>query len=75
MLSEIHCFKRWLRRKAPNASTPIHYGSDLEIFFVWLRKRHRNVTVQDVDAFIEHSQKEGHSNATINRRLAAIRSF
>lgn len=75
MLSEIHCFKRWLRRKASLASTPIHYGSDFEIFFVWLRKRPRHATVRDVDAFIEHSQKEGHCNTTINRRLAAIRSF
>jgi len=75
MLSEIERFKRWLRRKAPHASTPVHYGSDLELFFVWLQKRSRDVTVQDVDAFIECSLMEGHSHATINRRLAAIRSF
>lgn len=75
MLSEIERFKRWLLRKAPHASTPIHYGSDLELFLVWLRKRAREVTVRDVDAFIEHSQTEGHSYATVNRRLAAIRSF
>jgi site-specific recombinase XerD len=75
MLSEIERFKRWLRRKAPHASTSIHFGNDLELFFIWLRKRSREVTVGDVDAFIEHSLQAGHALTTINRRLAAIRSF
>lgn len=75
MLPEIERFKKWLRRKAPNASTPIHYGNDLELFFSWLGKNPNEVTVQDIDAYIEHSQNQGHSYATVNRRLAALRSF
>ena len=75
MLSEIERFKRWLRRKAPYASTPTHYGNDLELFIIWLWKQPADVTVRDVDAFIEYSLKEGHALTTINRRLAAIRSF
>jgi len=31
--------------------------------------------VLDVDAFIEHCQANGHAIATINRRVAALRSF
>ncbi len=75
MVSEIEEFQAWLRRKAPQASTAVHYGSDLKLFFMWLGKPPLDVKVQDVDTFIEHAQTEGHSIATINRRLYALRSF
>ena len=75
MLPEIERFQRWLRRKAPHASTPIHYTNDLKQFFDWLGKPPSQVRIQDVDAFIEHSQEMGHAMTTINRRLAALRSF
>jgi site-specific recombinase XerD len=75
MLPEIQRFQKWLRRKAPYASTPIHYINDLELFFAWLQKAPNDVKVQDIDAFIEYSQKQGYAMTTINRRLAALRSF
>jgi site-specific recombinase XerD len=75
MLPEIERFQRWLRRKAPHASTPKHYGNDLELFFAWLRKPLEEVRVADVDSFIECCQQEGLALTTINRRLAALRSF
>jgi site-specific recombinase XerC len=75
MLSEIEAFVKWLRRKAPQSSTARHYGNDLELFFAWLAKPCQDVKVQDIDAFIEHSQARGHAIATVNRRLAALRSF
>ena len=75
MLSEIEQFQKWLRRKAPHSSTPIHYASDLKHFFDWVSKPPAEVSAQDVDAFIEHCQEAGHAIATINRRLAALCSF
>jgi site-specific recombinase XerD len=75
MLPEIERFQKWLKRKAPHASTHIHYTNDLELFFAWLHKRPEEVKVQDVDHFIERCQAEGYALATINRRLAALRSF
>ena len=75
MLSEIEQFQKWLRRKAPHSSTHIHYISDLEKFFTWLSKPPADVSVRDVDAFIEHCQHAGHAIATINRRLASVRAF
>ncbi|MFZ2097336.1 MAG: tyrosine-type recombinase/integrase [Anaerolineales bacterium] len=75
MLPEIERFQRWLRRKAPHTSTHIHYTNDVELFFAWINKNPGEVTVRDVDAFIEHSQAQGHAIATINRRLAALQSF
>ncbi len=75
MLPEIESFQKWLRRKAPHTSTAMHYVSDLEIFFAWRDKPPGEVTLRDIDAFIENSQQQGHAIATINRRLAALRSF
>ena len=75
MLSEIEQFQKWLRRRAPHSSTHIHYASDLELFFNSSSKTVSNVTMQDVDQFIEQSQTKGHAIATINRRIAALCSF
>ena len=75
MLSEIEQFQKWLRRRAPHSSTHIHYASDLELFFNISAKSVGNVTMQDMDEFIEQSQKKGHATATINRRVAALCSF
>jgi len=75
MLPEIEHFQKWLRRKAPYASTPKHYANDLKLFFTWLDRPLEEATVKDIDAFIEYSQEQGHAIATVNRRLAALRSF
>jgi site-specific recombinase XerD len=75
MLPEVAAFQQWLRRKAPHTSTAIHYVSDLQLFFGWLNKKPTEVTLRDVDAFIAHSYEQGHKPTTINRRLAALRSF
>jgi site-specific recombinase XerC len=75
MLPEIEKFQKWLRRKSPHASTHIHYVSDVRLFFAWASKSPGEVTVRDVDVYIEHSQREGHAIATVNRRLASLRSF
>jgi site-specific recombinase XerD len=75
MLPEIERFHKWLRRKAPRSSTAVHYTSDLELFFAWTDKPPTEVRVTDVDAFIAHCQQQGHAIASVNRRLAALRSF
>ena len=53
MLSEIQSFQKWLRRKAPQSSTPKHYGNDLTLFFAWVGKPIDDVKVQDIDRFID----------------------
>lgn len=75
MLPEVEQFQKWLRRKYPSTSTARHYVSDLELFFAWSNKSPGAISLRDVDAFIEHGQQAGHHTATINRRLAALRSF
>ncbi len=63
MLPEIEAFQKWLRRKAPNASTQIHYPNDLDLFFTWLNKPIPEVTVQDIDRYIEACQQNGQAIA------------
>lgn len=75
MLPEIESFVSWLRRKSPRSSTALHYGSDLKLFFAWSGKAVMDVKVQDIDAYIEHCQKQGHAIGTVNRRLCALRAF
>jgi len=75
MLPEIERFNKWLRRRRPHTSTHVHYTNDLQLFFTWLDKPPDAVTLHDVDAYVEHCQQIGHAIATVNRRLAALRSF
>jgi len=76
MLPEIVRFNKWLRRRSPHAATHRHYTHDLALFFDWMDKPPNEVTLRDIDAFIEHCQTDlGHAIATVNRRLAAISSF
>jgi site-specific recombinase XerD len=75
MLPEVTQFQQWLRRRNPHSSTPVHYGSDVALFFAWLEKPIGEVTAADVDGFIAHCQAQGHAIATVNRRLAALHAF
>lgn len=75
MVSDVQRFGKWLRRKNPHATTRVHYLNDLKLFFAWAGKPPNAITLLDVDAYIEHAQGLGHAVATVNRRLAALRSF
>jgi site-specific recombinase XerD len=75
MLAEVDRFHKWLRRKSPHTSTALHYTSDVQLFFHWADQPPAAITLHQVDAFIEHCQQQGHTIATVNRRLAALRSF
>jgi len=76
MLPEVLMFNKWLRRNRPHTTTPRDYTSDLTLFFAWADKPPSDVTLRDIDAYIEHCQQDlGHAVATINRRLTAIHTF
>jgi hypothetical protein len=47
-------FEKWLRRRSPHATTPIHYLNDLKLFFAWAGKPPKAITLHDVDAYIDH---------------------
>ena len=75
MLPELLRFNKWLRRRSPHTTTHRHYANDLELFFAWAGKPPNQITLRDVDAYVEHCQRRGHAVATVNRRLAALRSL
>jgi site-specific recombinase XerD len=68
-------FERWLHRRSPHAATPIHYLNDLKLFFAWAGKSPAAITLHDIDAYIDHCRQLGPAMATINWRLAAVRTF
>jgi site-specific recombinase XerD len=68
-------FEKWLRRRSPHPTTPVHYLNDLKLFFAWAGKPPSAITLYDVDAYLDHCRQLGHAMATINRWLAAMRTF
>ena len=75
MVAELVPFQQWLCRRSPQATTAVHYTNDLTLFFNWHGSDVATVTPNDIDTYIDHCQADGHTAATINRRLAALRSF
>lgn len=75
MIPEIREFQRWLKRKAPTASTHLHYAGDVRIFFERIGKPLEAVTLLDVDRFIDLCLADDHKPTSINRRLAAVQTF
>lgn len=76
MKADLDRFATHLKRRHPNRSTTKHYVSDLNIFARFVKhKPTRQVTVGDIDAFVETQSNQQMKPATINRRLAAISSF
>jgi site-specific recombinase XerD len=76
MNETIKRFKRYLRRRYGDRSTPKHYLSDMRIFVQRIgNKSPTEVSVQDIDHFVDRQASQGLSPATINRRLATLRTF
>ena len=69
-------FEKYWRRRKPSTSTALHYASDVRIFFKWAQGKPPDaITVHDVDEFIGWQQSLGRAQATIRRRLIALRMF
>jgi integrase/recombinase XerD len=73
---QIDGFEKYWRRRKPGSSTALHYASDVRIFFKWAEgQAPEAITVHDVDEFIGWQQDLGRAQATIRRRLIALRMF
>jgi len=75
MFPEIERFNKWLRCRGPQATTHVHYTSDVRLFFAWVDKLPAAINLHDVDAYVAHCRGLGHAPSTVNRRLAALRAF
>jgi site-specific recombinase XerD len=70
----IQRFEQYLKRRFPDRRTPLDYLSDIRQFAAHCPKPWREVTLHDIDAFVDQQQAE-HSQATVQRRVAALKSF
>jgi integrase/recombinase XerD len=76
MKADLKRYKSYLEHKHPNRSTKKHYSSDLNIFVQFMGdKSPREVTVEDIDAFVRAQSLRQLMPATISRRLVAISGF
>jgi site-specific recombinase XerD len=75
MFPEIEAIQKWLRRRAPHASTAWHYAGDLRLFFIWANKTPPEITILDVDRFIQYCSEQRLATTTINRRLHTLHAF
>ena len=71
----VESFKRWLARKYPYSSTQLHYASDARLFFAQITKPALDVRVADIDKYVQDCLASGQKPATVNRRLATLRTF
>ncbi len=68
-------FEQYLQRRAPGRRTAIDYVSDVRQFANLCAKPWLEVTVQDIDAFVDQQRQQGLSAATVKRRVAALKVF
>jgi integrase/recombinase XerD len=76
MKKDAERFENYLRRRYGDRSTPKHYSSDMRIFIQSIgAKPPSEVGTQNIDHFVDQQLAEGLSPATVNRRLATLRTF
>jgi len=72
---DIEQFGQYLQRRAPGRRTAIDYVSDVRQFAIVCSKPWREVTMQDIDAFVDDQRQAGLGAATIKRRVAGLKVF
>jgi site-specific recombinase XerD len=68
-------FEQYLQRRFPERRTSKDYLSDLRQFAAFCQKPWREVHMHDIDAFVDQQRAQGLKPATINRRVAALKTF
>ena len=75
MLPELEPYTAWLKRRLPGSETCWHYPNDLKLIRRWLGKSLSELSMSDVDNYIQRELDAGHKPSSIKRRLAAITSY
>jgi site-specific recombinase XerD len=68
-------FRKWLERRYPGRRTAKDYVSDVKQFMGCTEKELRAVRMHDIDAFVDQQRKQGLKMTTVNRRVAALKTF
>ena len=71
----VAAFERYLQRRFPERRTTIDYLSDVRQFRVVCAKPWREVTMHDIDAFVDHQRPAQLQASTIKRRVAALKTY
>jgi len=68
-------FEKYLLRRFPKRRTSVVYLSDLRQFRSVCQKPWREISMHDIDAFVEQQRARGLKSATVRRRVAAMKTF
>jgi len=68
-------FRAYLERRQFSAHTIVSYTLDLRLFFSAVAAPVAQVSLREIDQFVEHQHQHGRAWATINRRLNALKHF
>ena len=68
-------FEAFLKRRFPGSRTAKDYVSDVRQLERACPKEWRDVTMHDIDAFVDQQRQAGRSAATVKRRVAALKTF
>jgi len=71
----IQKYEQYLERRAPGRRTAKDYVSDIRQFSRFCCKPWREITMHDIDAFVDNQRQNGLSAATVKRRVAALKVF
>jgi integrase/recombinase XerC len=71
----LEAFEIYLKRRYPGRTTAKHYVSDVRIFLKEGQDAVLNVTAVEIDHFVDRQHAQGRAVTTINRRVAALKSF
>lgn len=72
----LQLFAAYLNRRYGDRSTPIHYLSDVRLFYGCIGvKAPQEVTAHDIERFVDAQRAQGLAARTINRRLAALHTY
>jgi site-specific recombinase XerD len=71
----LHQFEQYLQRRFPERRTSKDYLSDLRQFVAHCQKPWRDVSMHDIDTFVDQQRTKGLKPATVNRRVAALKTF
>jgi integrase/recombinase XerC len=68
-------FEKYIQRRFPGRRTVTDYLCDVRQFRSVCQKPWREVNLQDMDAFVDQQRAKGLKQATIHRRVAALKTF
>jgi site-specific recombinase XerD len=68
-------FEQYLRHRFAERRTPVDYVSDVHQFRRVCQKPWREISMHDIDAFVEQQRVSGLKSSTVRRRVAALKTF